>query len=251
MLFAKMRNLVWMLLGGLLTLACVGIVLGLVRPPRKRIRSAKPDSSESALLALVNGNRRFVECNRSLSTDTSLDAENRHELMAGQHPYVAILTCADSRVCPEFIFDSRPGGIFEVRNAGNLVDEDVLASFEYAVEHLHVPLIVILAHKGCGAIDAVLEAEGKPLPHHLKALQEHTRGLAQEILQAHDDHSESEREYLCRENALQQARILIRESLVIQEAMERGRLQVICGIYDMSEGSVQFFESDSLAVKNP
>ena len=88
-------------------------------------------------------------------------------------PFAVILCCSDSRVCPEFIFDQRAGCIFEIRNAGNVVDEDVLASFEYAVEHLHVPLILVLAHKGCGAIEAVCEAGDKPLHDHLKELQMH------------------------------------------------------------------------------
>src|SRR5688500_3967010 len=114
-----------------------------------------PTDPEAALTELRSGNLRFVTSRRTHSIDTRHDADHRHRTAKGQHPFSTILCCSDSRVCPEFIFDQRAGTIFEVRNAGNLVDEDVLASLEYAVEYLHVPLIVILGHKGCGAIEAV------------------------------------------------------------------------------------------------
>src|SRR5687768_2389906 len=101
-----------------------------------------PTEPGAALHELHVGNLRYVNCCRTHSTDTRKDAALRRNTAKGQHPFVAILCCSDSRVVPEFVFDQRAGSIFEIRNAGNVVDEDVLASLEYAVEHLHVPLIV-------------------------------------------------------------------------------------------------------------
>ena len=179
---------------------------------------------------------------RTLSTDTAHDAEYRHEMAKKQHPFAVILGCTDSRICPEFIFDQRAGSIFEIRNAGNVVDEDVLASFEYAVEHLHVPLMVVLGHKGCGAIQAVCEAGDKPLHAHLQELQKHMKGMGQQV---HDNHDKLTPELLDRvskENARQQALRLRRESRTLKTAVDKGEARLLCAIYDMETGSVEFFD---------
>jgi len=107
---------------------------------------------------LKKGNERFV-ADRLAAKD--LGADRRRELAKGQHPFAIVLTCADSRVAPEFIFNQGLGDLFVLRVAGNIADPFVLGSMEYAVEHLHVPLIVILGHTKCGAVDAAL-AENKP-----------------------------------------------------------------------------------------
>jgi carbonic anhydrase len=152
------------------------------------VHAPAPHGADEALAELRAGNRRFVECARTYSTDTRNDAIFRQSTAKGQRPFATILCCADSRVVPEFIFDQRPGSIFEVRNAGNVADDDVLASMEYAVEHLHVPLIVILGHKGCGAIEAVCEAGEAPLHDHLKELQKQTAGIRQQVLEGKHRH---------------------------------------------------------------
>ena len=90
---------------------------------------AAPTDFDAAFAELRSGNSRFVNSARTLSTDTAHDAEYRHETAKKQHPFAVILGCSDSRICPEFIFDQRAGSIFEIRNAGNVVEEDVLASF--------------------------------------------------------------------------------------------------------------------------
>lgn len=152
-----------------------------------------------------------------------------------------MLCCSDSRVCPEFIFDQKPGSIFEVRNAGNVVDEDVLASLEYAVEHLHVPLVVVLGHKRCGAIEAVCEAGEKPLHNHLRALQTHMQGIHQQVIECHHRHDTQNAEVvnrLAEENAKQQAFRVLRESQPIQAAVSRGEVLLIYGMYDLETGQV-------------
>lgn len=116
---------------------------------------AAPASTWNDLMA---GNQRFVEGhpkNRDL-------VETRKKLVKGQHPRVIVLTCADSRVCPELIFDQTLGDLFVVRTAGNIADPVALGSIEYAVEHLHANVLVILGHEKCGAIAAA--ASGEPMP---------------------------------------------------------------------------------------
>ena len=133
------------------------------------------------------------------------------------------------------------GSIFELRNAGNVVDDDVMASLEYAVEHLHVPLILVLGHKGCGAIAAVHEAGDTPLHDHLRALQEHMPGIREQVLKTHDDHSEELLDRLSKENARQQALLLRRDSAPLRKAVERGECRLMYGMYDMESGAAEFF----------
>ena len=204
--------------------------------------AAWPSDSQSALMELRKGNERFVQSARTISCDTDHDGFNRHQLAQGQHPFAAVVCCSDSRVCPEFIFDASAGSIFEIRNAGNVVDDDVLASLEYAVEHLHVPLIVVVGHKGCGAIQAVFEANGKPLPGHLSELQKHIDSVVPQGIERVAQPSAELLNELSKRNAEMQAAVLLRASEVIEAAVNNHQVRVLYGIYDMETGAVEFFD---------
>jgi len=104
-------------------------------------------NAEKSLEMLIEGNKRFLE--KSPSTP---DHERRIESLDGQHPFAIVLCCSDSRVPPEIIFDKRIGDLFVVRVAGNILDDNVLGSIEFAVEHLGSSLIVVLGHQKCGAV---------------------------------------------------------------------------------------------------
>jgi carbonic anhydrase len=116
-------------------------------------------SADAALAKLKEGNARFVNSKVSSGKPT---AARRAETAQGQHPFAIILGCADSRTSPEIIFDQNIGDIFVVRNAGNLVDDYVLGSIEYGVEHLGTRLIVVLGHEKCGAVVAALAGDTAP-----------------------------------------------------------------------------------------
>jgi carbonic anhydrase len=119
-------------------------------------------SCQEALRSLVTGNARYV-ANAPRVRDFSAGRAARVEIQA---PFAAILSCADSRVAPELVFDGDPGDLFVVRLAGNVVNPDVLASLEYTVALLRTPLIVVLGHSGCGAVDAAIKVakHGAELP---------------------------------------------------------------------------------------
>ena len=118
--------------------------------------------SQKALELLKEGNARFVS--NALVTKDHYE-EERQQLSEGQHPFAVVLCCSDSRVVPEILFDQQLGDLFVIRNAGNVVDEDVLGSIEYAVEHLESPLVVVLGHSNCGAVTAT--CQGEELPGHI------------------------------------------------------------------------------------
>ena len=117
---------------------------------------------ESAFQSLKEGSERFVT--GTLSNKDSY-IEDRKKLCEGQHPFAVVLCCSDSRVAPEIIFDQKLGDLFVIRNAGNIVDEEVLGSIEYAVEHLKTPLVVVMGHASCGAVTATYQ--GGDLPGHI------------------------------------------------------------------------------------
>lgn len=114
---------------------------------------------DEALNKLLEGNKRFL----SGTMDAKNHAAKREELKAGQHPIVTVVTCSDSRVVPEYIFDVGLGEVFKVETAGNVLDKIGLGSVEYGVGHLHTPLLLIMGHEKCGAVTAAYDgghAEG-------------------------------------------------------------------------------------------
>nr|WP_241676991.1 carbonic anhydrase [Bifidobacterium jacchi] len=111
-------------------------------------------TANAAWSRLLAGNRRFCE---GEAEHPWQDRETRESLADGQHPDAAVLACSDSRVPPEIVFDQGLGDLFDVRTAGQMIDDAVLASLEYAIEHLHVSLLVVLGHEGCGAVAAAAE----------------------------------------------------------------------------------------------
>jgi len=131
-------------------------------------RPAQGLTGRQALDRLLAGNKRFMT---DVITLAHKGGARRAELASGQHPIAIIISCSDSRVPVEQLFDQGNGDVFVVRTAGNVVDAVALGSIEYAADHLHVPLIVVLGHERCGAVTAAVGTE--PPPGHILAVVEH------------------------------------------------------------------------------
>jgi carbonic anhydrase len=198
-----------------------------------------PDSravQRAVLQGLVDGNTRFVE-ERQAPHD--LGAARRHELAKGQHPRAVILSCSDSRVPPEHVFDQQLGEVFVVRTAGNVADGVALGSIDYAVEHLDIPVIVVLGHRSCGAVTAALEAREKGLHPHgnvvevlklvMPAVNQAARANAPDLLNASIE-----------ANVALEAKRLLRRSPILAERVKAGKLQIVTAIYDLESGKVEF-----------
>jgi len=125
-------------------------------------------SPDDALARLMSGNARYVD---GVSRRHDFKHE-REALSGGQNPFAAVLSCADSRIAPELCFDTARGDLFVCRVAGNFASDDIVASMEYAVQVLHAPLILVLGHGSCGAVDATIKSiqDNTTLPGHLPAL---------------------------------------------------------------------------------
>lgn len=180
---------------------------------------------------LMEGNRHFVAGTPKPRELVRL----RHTLSQGQHPKVVVLSCSDSRVAPELLFDKNLGDLFVVRAAGNIADPIELGSIEYAVEHLGSSLLVILGHEKCGAVTAACAGEKMPTAN----LQAIVDKISPAVVQA--------RTYAAgdallgaaiRENVHQSARDVLAHSEVLRHAEEEGRLSVIEAIYELDAGQV-------------
>jgi carbonic anhydrase len=135
------------------------------KPPPKPENVISPDG---ALNRLMQGNARYVE-----GVSRRHDFKHEREALAtGQNPFAAILSCADSRIAPEYCFDTARGDLFVCRVAGNFASDEMIASLEYAVQVLKTPLIMVLGHEACGAVDATIKSVegGTTLPGHLPSL---------------------------------------------------------------------------------
>ena len=178
-------------------------------------------NTKQALDLLKAGNARFVSGDFTPKDDYS---ELRKQLSKGQHPFAVVLCCSDSRVAPEIIFDQKLGDLFVIRNAGNIVDEEVLGSIEYAVEHLETPLVVVMGHSSCGAVTAT--CQGGDLPGHVIDLAKRIKPSINTICCIDD-------------NARSHAR---RMSQMIEddEIVHHVGAKVIAAFYDIQSGKVEW-----------
>ena len=193
-------------------------------------------SADEALQKLLDGNKRYVES--KMGACTASDAAARERLAKSQHPYAIVLSCSDSRVPPELIFDKSLGEIFVVRVAGNVADPIVVGSIEYATEHLGSPLIMVLGHERCGAVTAAVNSKGSPegnIGAIIKAIAPAAR-KAKEMSRGKT--SEELVECAVEVNAKAVAASLTRKSKLLAEQLKEGKIKIVAAKYDLDDGKV-------------
>ena len=190
---------------------------------------------EKALARLMEGNRRHVQ-HRERHPD--MEVKRRHELAErGQHPFAVVLGCADSRVPPELLFDQGFGDLFVLRDAGNVIDDEILGSIEYAVEHLGVRLVVVLGHEKCGAISAA--GAGGEAHGHIQAVVGALRDAVQETAGQPGD-----RVHNCVvANARRTARLIRESEPILKPLVRSGQVRVVAADYDLYSGKVTLLEA--------
>ena len=200
------------------------------KPPPKPQNVLSPDA---ALKRLMEGNARYVD---GVSRRHDFKHE-REALVGGQNPYAAVLSCADSRIAPEYAFDSGRGDLFVCRVAGNFANAETIASLEYAVAVLSTPLILVLGHDGCGAVDATLKAlkDGKPPPGHIPSLVDGIAPAAKAALQQGGDVLDK----AIRQNVIDTVARLKAAAPILNAAVEQGKLRVVGGTYRLATGKVE------------
>jgi len=190
-------------------------------------------SPDAALKKLMEGNARYVD-----------GAARRHDfkhereaLVGGQNPYAAILSCADSRIAPEYAFDSGRGDLFVCRVAGNFANDDTVASIEYAVAVLGAPMILVLGHDSCGAVDATIKSlkDDKPAPGHIPSL---VAAIAPAV-KASAQQSGNALDNAIRQNVIDNVAKLKSAAPILNAAVEQNKVKVVGGIYRLATGKVE------------
>ena len=215
--------------------ATIWLLLGNAASAKERKPPPKPQnvlSPEASLERLLKGNARYVE-------GVSLRHDFKHEreaLAGGQNPYAAILSCADSRIAPEYAFDSGRGDLFVCRVAGNFASSETIASMEYAVAVLGVPLLLVLGHDACGAVDATIKSirDDKPLPGHMPSLVEAIAPSVKAVSQQGGDTLGK----AIRQNVFDNVAKLASATPILSAAVEQHKLKVVGGIYRLRDGKV-------------
>ena len=190
-------------------------------------------SPDAALARLLEGNQRFLEDGEKRQ---DFGAE-REALLRGQNPFAAVLSCADSRLAPAYIFDSELGDLFNIRIAGNFAAPEVIASFEYAVLKLNTPLLMVLGHEKCGAVEAALQTArtGERLPGHLPLLAE---AIAPALADVHVARPEDELATVINHNIQINVATLRAASPILDHAVASKKIRVVGGLYRLESGRV-------------
>jgi carbonic anhydrase len=190
-------------------------------------------SPTAALDRLIKGNARYVE-----GVAHRHDFKHEREALAGgQNPYAGILSCADSRIAPEYAFDSGRGDLFVCRVAGNFANDDSIASLEYAVAILNTPMILVLGHDSCGAVDATIKSlkDNTTLPGHLPSL---VSNIAPAV-KASADRPGDKLANAIRQNVIDNVAKLKSAAPILSAAVEQGKLKIAGGIYRLGDGRVE------------
>jgi carbonic anhydrase len=210
--------------------------------------SVTPDE---ALHKLMEGNKHYVENN--LTNPAMCDSATRTSLAKSQKPYAIILTCSDSRVPPEIIFDKGLGEIFVVRVAGNIPDPVVLGSIEYAAEHLGSTLVMVLGHERCGAVTATVDSKGKStgspnIDAIVKVIEPNVKSAVHDCDACKGEKKCPETkknefvECVINANTKTVASSLTKKSKLLKHLVDEKKIKVVAAKYDLDDGIVTLFK---------
>lgn len=227
----------------------IGIIIALAMPLNVAAGKHATLSPEVApkiantIEELKQGNARFVA---GESTRLRQDPIRIEELSQGQEPKCIIVSCSDSRVPPEIVFDQGLGDIFSIRTAGNVMSDYDEGSIEYAVEHLHTPLIVVMGHQKCGAIQAMLdnvasldEDHAETAGNVAKIIEKLSKQEEQQHI-IHGDHQDSDKAVLA--NVVNGVRELRTLNPLLKNAYDAGEIEIIGAVYNVDNGTVEFLD---------
>ncbi len=217
-------------------LSTCGLLIGAAAGAKEMKPPPKPQNvltGDASLERLMKGNARYVD-------GLALRHDFKHEreaLAGGQNPFAAILSCADSRIAPEYAFDTGRGDLFVCRVAGNFANDDSVASLEYAVAELGTPLILVLGHESCGAVNATIKSikDGTTLPGHLPSLVAGLAPAVKAVLQQGGDLLAN----AVRQNVKDNIAKIRSTGPILSAAVEQGKLKVVGGIYRLRDGRVE------------
>ena len=210
--------------------ALTGIMLTL-----SACRQLQAPVSQTPSGELMAGNARFAAMRLQHPHD---DDRRLHEIAKAQHPFAAVVSCSDSRVPPELVFDQGLGDLFVVRTAGNMLGGLEIGSIEYAVEHLGVKLVVVMGHRQCGALKAFVQ--GGEVPGHIRDIVDSIRAEVEISAVPADDRNKLDDCILA--NIRHGMRQLRKQSSLIEEKCREGALEIRGALYELDNGKVQWID---------
>ncbi len=213
--------------------------------------AAKKPSPDEAIAMLKDGNKRFVEgTSKHPHTDAARLAQCGKENQ-GDHAYATVITCSDSRVPVERLFDAGLMDIFVIRVAGNVCDVDEIGSIEYGLAHVHTPVLVVLGHTQCGAVTAVtqaVEGKGHALERNIPPLVDNIQPAVRRAMDGHPDlHGDKIIPYAIEENVWQGIEDLFMASPATRNIVTEGKAKVVGAIYDVCNGKVNWLPESKVA----
>lgn len=218
----------------LTAVACVGFTALAVSP-------------DGPLKELKNGNSRFFS---GTPTHPNAGLSRVAETAGGQKPFAVVLACSDSRVPPELIFDRGVGDLFVVRDAGNVADPVVIGSIEYGVDHLHAPLVVVVGHTRCGAVEAAVS--GYHGDGSIGSIIEKIDPVVSAVRSANPDlKGDGFVKAVVEANVRNSIADLLQRSKKVSEALRAGKISIVGAIYDVSDGRVTWLTPEKPASDHP
>jgi carbonic anhydrase len=190
--------------------------------------SAESLSPDAALQKLIEGNQRFIDHHPQYPDQSALRLQ---EVAQAQHPFATILSCADSRVPAEIVFDQGIGDIFDVRIAGNIATHEAIGSIEYAVVLLGSPLLMVMGHERCGAVTAAVQKESLPgdISTFVKAIKPALKKVKDQPGDAVENAVVANVQYQIER---------LQKSKLLSEQVQSGKLKIVGGRYDLDTGRV-------------
>ncbi len=214
-------------------LLTIGLILGAMQTVCYANENGAGVPADEAINMLKEGNTRFVEM-KLKHPDQS--ASRRNELTKGQHPFVVVFSCSDSRVPPEVVFDQGLGDIFEVRNAGNVVSSAAIGSIEYAVVHCGVKLVVVMGHEDCGAVKAAL-SHNKESKYILSVVKEIEPAIKCSKGTGKDLAVDVEKNH-----TLMTVQEILKDDCIIADYVKNHGVKIVPAYYHIESGKVEFLK---------
>lgn len=225
----------------------VGFVLGavcLMRTADAAAKGASKPTPDAVLMMLRQGNERFQN---GMSIRPHADARRLMQAGTenqGNHAFATVITCSDSRVPVELVFDAGIMDLFVIRIAGNVCDTDEIGSIEYGLAHVHTPVLVVLGHTQCGAVTAVthaLQGKGKPLERNIPPLVDNIIPAVERTLEANKGEKDAVLiPKAIEENVWQGIEDLFMKSPAVRSIVHKGKAKVVGAIYDVGTGKVEW-----------
>jgi carbonic anhydrase len=222
-----------------------------IREPKKAVAKKKKPGPYEAIAMLKEGNKRFVEGKSTWPHTDSARLVQAGKENQGDHAYATVITCSDSRVPVEYIFDAGVMDIFVIRVAGNVCDVDERGSIEYGLAHVHTPVLVVLGHTQCGAVTAVTHAihgKGHALEHNIPPLVDNIEPAVRRAMDKHPDvHGDEIIPYAIEENIWQGIEDLFMNSPATRDLVNSGAAKVVGAMYDVGTGKVDWLPESEVS----